>query len=73
VGAAFNRKTKIVLAGKVHRGGNVVGISCRNDVDTRFGSPRINPTQGFREARLVANVVRVLQTLEDGFAGGAFR
>src|ERR1700728_1395457 len=70
--AAFDHEAQIVFARKVHRSGNIIGISRCDSVNTWLGGPCVNPTQSLREAGLVADVVGVLQTFQNFLAIGAF-
>ena len=73
VAAALNDEAQIVFAGEIHRRGNVVGVSRRDCVDARFGSPRVDPSQGLREAGLIADVVRIRQVVPEILGCGARR
>ena len=63
VAAPFYDEAQIVFAGKIYGGSDVVGVSCSDGVDTRFGGPGVNPAQGLGYAGVVANVVGVFQHL----------
>jgi hypothetical protein len=65
VAAALDHQAKVMVAGKIHGRGNVLGISCRDGVNAWFGGPCIDPSQGLREPRLIADVVGILQVLRE--------
>ena len=68
VAAAFYDEAQIVFAGKIDSGSDVGGVSCGDGVDAGFGGPSVDPALGLGNARIVANVVRVFQVFEKGFA-----
>jgi hypothetical protein len=61
----------MVLASKIHCCGNIVGISCGNGINAGLGTPGIRPTQGLGQARLIADVVRVVKVFDDILTRGA--
>ena len=73
VAAALDHQAQIIFARKIHRRSDVVGISCRDRVYARLGSPRIDPSQGLREPGLIADVVRISQVLREALGCGACR
>jgi len=68
VASSFDDEAQIVVAGKIYGGCDVVDISCSDSVDTRFGGPTVDPTQGLGDAGGVAEIVGVFQICEESFA-----
>jgi len=68
VATSFDDEPQIVVAGKIYGGCDVVGISCSNSVDTRFGGPTADPAQGLGDAGGIADVEGVFQICEESFA-----
>ena len=68
VATSFDDEPQIVVAGKIYGGCDVVGISCSDSVDTRFGGPTADPAQGLGDAGGIADVVGVFQICEESFA-----
>ena len=73
VAAALHDEPQIVLAGEIDRGDDIVRRPGGHRVDARPRRPGVDPAEGLRQPDLVAEVVRVLQVLEDLRAGGARR
>ena len=73
VAAALDHQAQVIFAGKIHRLGNVMGISCRDGVNAWFGSPCVDPSQGLREPGLIADVVWIFQVLREKLGRGARR
>jgi hypothetical protein len=65
VSAAFHHQPQVILAGKIHGLGNVVGISCRDRVDAWPGRPCVDPSQGLCESGVIADMIWVSQTLQE--------
>src|ERR1035441_1283642 len=72
VAAAFDHQAQVILAGKIHGLSNVMGSSCRDRVNAWFGSPSVNPSQGLRESRLIADVIWISDVLPETLGCGAF-
>ncbi len=70
---AFHDEAQIVIPRKIHGSSDVVGVSRGDCVHARLGGPRVDPSQRLREPRFVADVVRVLQILEDTLGSAASR
>ncbi len=73
VTAALDHQAQVIFAGKIHGLSNVMGISCRDRVNAWFGSPGIDPSQGLREPRLIADVLWISQVLRETLGCGACR
>ena len=73
VAAALDHQAQVIFAGKIHGLSDVMGISCRDRVNARFGSPCVDPSQGLRESRLIADVIWIFQVLRETLGGGACR
>ncbi len=65
VAAALDHQAQVIFAGKIHRRGNVLGISCRDRVNAWLGGPRVDPSQGLREPRLIADVIRISDVFQE--------
>ena len=70
VAAALDDQPQIVLAGEIDRGDDVVGRTGGHRIDARLRRPGVDPAERLRQADFVAEIVRVLQWLEDLRAGG---
>jgi len=68
VAAPFNDEAQIVFAGKIHSGGDVLGVSCSDGVNAWFGGPGVDSAQGLGYAGIVADVVRIFHVREERFA-----
>src|SRR5215813_6797733 len=73
VAAALDHQAQVIFARKIHGLGNVVGISCSDCVNAWFGSPCIDPSQGLRESRLIANEIWISQILGELLGCGTRR
>ena len=73
VAAALDDQAQIVLAGEVDRGDDVRSRAGRHRVGARPRRPGVDPAEGLRQPDLVAEVVGILQALEDPRARGALR
>ena len=56
---SFDDEAQIVVAGKIHGGCDVVGVSCSDGVDTGLGGPTVDPAQGLGDAGVVADIVGI--------------
>ena len=70
VATSFDDEAQVVVAGKIYGGCDVVGISCSDSVDARFGGPTVDPAQGLGDAGVIANIVGVFQIREESVAVG---
>jgi hypothetical protein len=61
--AAFHHQPQIMFTSKIYRCCDVLRIPCRDRVHAWLGSPRIDPSQGLREPRLIADVKGISQIL----------
>src|ERR1035438_3744094 len=59
----------MVFTSEIHGCGDIVGVSGGNRINARLGRPRIRPSQGLRDAGLVANVERIVEILESVLTG----
>src|SRR5271165_6675480 len=59
----------MVLASEIYSGSDVVCAARGDGVNARLGGPGVRPAQGLRDARLVADVERVIEILEDILTG----
>ncbi len=73
VAAAFHDQAQIVFASKVYGHCNIIRVSCRNRINAWLCNPRVHPTQSLRKTRLIANVVGIIEILENVLTGRAFR
>ena len=73
VAAALDNQAQVIITGKIHGLSNVVGISCRDRVSAWFGSPCVDPSQGLRESRLIADIIRISQVRREKLDCGACR
>ena len=71
VAAALDHQAQVIFAGKIHGLSNVMGISCRDRVNAWFGGPCVDPSQGLREPRLIADVIWISQVLREKLGCGA--
>ena len=71
--AAFDDQPQIVLACEIDSGDHVSGASGSHSVPARRGHPSIYPAGGLRRTGLIADIVGVLQVLDDFLAGCAVR
>ena len=71
--SALDRQAQIVFACEIHRLGDIAGISRRDRIDARFGSPSIDPSEALSEPGLLADVVRILHIFDEIRGGGARR
>ena len=65
VAAPFDDQTQIIFPREVDRRDHVFGLDGCNSIGTRRRCPGIDPAGGLRQARLLADVVRILQLLEE--------
>ena len=63
VAAAFYHEPQVIFASKIYGCCDVLRIPCRDRVNAWLGSPRIDPSQGLRESKLIAEVKRISQIL----------
>jgi len=68
VPAALNYQAQVIVARKVHGLSNILGISCRDCVNTWFGRPRVDPSQGLREPGLIADEIWISQIVGEKLA-----
>ena len=73
VRAALHHQAQVILAREVDRCSNVIRILRRNCEYARFREPRIYPSQGLRQAWMVADKVWVLDIRDQVFALGSIR
>ena len=73
VAAALDHQAQVIFAGKIHRLGDVVGISCRDRINARLGRPCVDPSQGLSKSGLIADVIWISQVFEEQLGGGAGR
>src|SRR6202044_351443 len=68
VAAAFHHQTQIILTGEVDRCRNVVRIPRCDGEHARFREPRVDPSEGLGEARLLADIVWILDVRDQALA-----
>ena len=73
VPAALHHQAQIILTREVDRSSNVIRILRRNCEYARFREPRIYPSQGLRQAWMVADKIWVLDIRDQVFALGSIR
>ena len=66
--AALHHQTQIIFTGEVDRCRNVFRILRCDREHARFREPRVDPSEGLREARLLADVVRILDVRDQALA-----
>ena len=65
VTSTLYNQAQTVVPSKVYGGGDVLRVSCRHGVNAWFGDPCVHPAQGLRKPRLISDVIRILEVLED--------
>jgi hypothetical protein len=73
VPAALHHQPQIIFPCEVHRRRDVVCIACRHDVNAGFAHPRVHPSQRLRQARLVSDVIGIVNIVEQILAARASR
>ncbi len=69
--APFDDQTQFIFPGEIDRRDNIAGCFGRHCVNAGLRRPRVDPTGGLRQARIVSDVKRISQRLEELFALGA--
>jgi hypothetical protein len=71
VSTAPHHQAQIIVADEIDRRDHVISRLRRDGIDAGLRGPGIHPARGLGQARVIADIVGILQLLEDVAAGNA--